>query len=199
MERGEGRRGGERRPLLMHYERGRPHTREGLSFHEWDSEEDNDEEDEDEEEEEREQEREQARERAGERAGERTRRAGGRGAVSESERDRARAEESYSDEGSSGEFGRFERYWEGGPGGATSGVVGGIGGGGWFFGTYPAREKGGSINSRDDSILGGRAEGWGGTGGDFCASGPGVGWGSGGGSGGLGSQWPPPQIGRAHV
>ena len=110
----------------------------------------------------------------------------GRGAVSESERDRVRAEESYSDEGSSGEFGHFERYWEGG------GVAGnsGIGGGGWFFGTYPSREKGGSINSRDDSILG-RSEGWG-VSGDVWGSGAGVGWGSGGGSGGLGAQWPPP-------
>ncbi|XP_041798252.1 glutamate receptor ionotropic, NMDA 2D [Chelmon rostratus] len=89
----------------------------------------------------------------------------------------------------SGEFGRFERYWEGGAGGSSSGI-GGIGGGGWFFGTYPSREKGGSINSRDDSLLGTRAEGW--IGADFWGSGPGVGWGSGGGSGGLGTQWPPP-------
>ncbi|CAM4699203.1 unnamed protein product [Leuciscus chuanchicus] len=166
---------GERKPLLLHYERGRVNTREGLSLHEWDSE--------DEEEEGEEEERERERER--ERIEERVQRAG-RGAVSESERDRIRAEESFSDEGSSVEFGRFERYWEGtGVGGAS-----GIGGGGWFFGTYPAREKGGSVNSRDDSILG-RAEGWG-VAGDFWASGPGIGWGSGGGSGGLGSQWPPP-------
>ncbi|KAF5904468.1 glutamate receptor ionotropic, NMDA 2D-like, partial [Clarias magur] len=164
-------RGGERRPLLLHYDRGRAHTREGLSFHEWDSE-DEEENDEVEDEQDREQER------------VRVRRAGGRGAVSESERDRIRADESYSDEGSSGEFGQFERYWEGnGADGAS-----GIGGGGWFFGTYPAREKGGSINSRDDSILG-RTEGWSG---DFWGSGSGVGWGSGGGSGGLGLQWPPP-------
>ncbi|KAF4088301.1 hypothetical protein AMELA_G00081890 [Ameiurus melas] len=167
-------RGGERRPLLLHYERGRAHTREGLSFHEWDSE---DEEDDDDVEE-----QERAQERV--RVDGRVRRAGGRGAVSESERDRIRADESYSDDGSSGEFGQFERYWEGN--GAEG--VSGIGGGGWFFGTYPAREKGGSINSRDDSILG-RAEGWSG---DFWGSGSGVGWGSGGGSGGLGSQWPPP-------
>ncbi|XP_052474693.1 glutamate receptor ionotropic, NMDA 2D isoform X1 [Carassius gibelio] len=163
---------GERRPLLLHYERGRVNTREGLSFHEWDSED---------EEEEEERERERERERIEERV-----RQAGRGAVSESERDRIRAEESFSDEGSSGEFGRFERYWEGtGAGGAS-----GIGGGGWFFGTYPAREKGGSVNSRDDSILG-RAEGWG-MAGDFWGSGPGIGWGSGRGSGGLGSQWPAP-------
>ncbi|KAK3571938.1 hypothetical protein QTP86_020507 [Hemibagrus guttatus] len=174
-ERDVARRGGERRPLLLHYERGRAHTREGLSFHEWDSE-DEEENDEVEEEQEREQER--------VRVEGRVRRAGGRGAVSESERDRIRADESYSDDGSSGEFGQFERYWEGnGAEGAS-----GIGGGGWFFGTYPAREKGGSINSRDDSVLG-RTEGWSG---DFWGSGSGVGWGSGGGSGGLGSQWPPP-------
>ncbi|KAK6326776.1 hypothetical protein J4Q44_G00024210, partial [Coregonus suidteri] len=102
VERGEGGRGGEKRPLLMHYEKGRANTQEGLSFHEWDSE-DDDEEDEEEE---------RQRDRARERVEERVRRTGGRGAVSESERDRARAEESYSDEGSSGEFGRFERYWE---------------------------------------------------------------------------------------
>uniref|UniRef100_W5L9F6 Glutamate receptor n=1 Tax=Astyanax mexicanus TaxID=7994 RepID=W5L9F6_ASTMX len=174
-ERDMGGRGGERRPLLLHYERGRAHTREGLSFHEWDSED----EDEDEEEEE-----ERERERERERVEERMRRAGGRGAVSESERDRVQAEESYSDDGSSGEFGRFERYWEGNGGGGASG----IGGGGWFFGTYPAREKGGSINSRDDSILG-RSEAW--VGGDFWGSGAGIGWGSGGGSGGLGPQCPP--------
>uniref|UniRef100_A0A671Q2D4 Glutamate receptor n=1 Tax=Sinocyclocheilus anshuiensis TaxID=1608454 RepID=A0A671Q2D4_9TELE len=172
VEREEEGRVGERRPLLLHNERGRVNPREGLSFHEWDSED-----------EEKEEERERERER--ERIEERVRQAG-RGAVSESERDRIRAEESFSDEGSSGEFGCFERYWEGtGAGGAS-----GIGGGGWFFGTYPAREKGGSVNSRDDSILG-RAEGWG-MAGDFWGSGPGIGWGSGGGSRGLASQWPPP-------
>ncbi|KAM9852625.1 uncharacterized protein grin2db [Aulostomus maculatus] len=169
---------GERRPLLMHYEKEKAQTREGLSFHEWDSEDDEDDEEEEEEE----------RERVRERVEERGRRAG-RGAVSESERDRARAEDSYSDEGSSGEFGRFERYWEGGAGGGSTGI-GGIGGGGWFFGTYPSRERGGSINSRDDSLLGTRAEGW--IGSDFWGSATGVGWGPGGGSGGLGSQWPPP-------
>ncbi|XP_042279686.1 uncharacterized protein LOC121905499 isoform X4 [Thunnus maccoyii] len=178
MDRDDSGRVGERRPLLMHYEKEKAQTREGLSFHEWDSEDDEDDDDEDEDE----------RERVRERVEERGRRAG-RGAVSESERDRARPEDSYSDEGSSGEFGRFERYWEGGAGGSSTGI-GGIGGGGWFFGTYPSREKGGSINSRDDSLLGTRAEGWIGT--DFWGSGPGVGWGSGGGSGGLGSHWPPP-------
>uniref|UniRef100_A0A3B4U3T2 Glutamate receptor n=1 Tax=Seriola dumerili TaxID=41447 RepID=A0A3B4U3T2_SERDU len=175
MDRDDSGRVGERRPLLMHYEKEKAQTREGLSFHEWDSEDDEDDNDEEEEE------RERLREERGRRAG--------RGAVSESERERARAEDSYSDEGSSGEFGRFERYWEGGAGGSSTGI-GGIGGGGWFFGTYPSREKGGSINSRDDSLLGTRAEGWIGT--DFWGSGPGVGWGSEGGSGGLGSQWPPP-------
>ncbi|KAM6967696.1 uncharacterized protein grin2db [Aplochiton taeniatus] len=181
--RGEAVRGGERRPLLMHRERGRAHSREGLSFHEWDSEDDEEEEVEEEEEEEEDGEgREGSRARG--RGEERVKRA-----VSESERDRARGEESYSDEGSSGEFGRFERYWEDGARGRTGG---GIGGGSWFFGTYPSREKGGSINSRDDSFLGGRVERWGGAEGEFWGSGPGVGWGSGGGSGGLGSQWPPP-------
>uniref|UniRef100_A0A3Q3FPA8 Glutamate receptor n=1 Tax=Labrus bergylta TaxID=56723 RepID=A0A3Q3FPA8_9LABR len=181
MDRDNSSRLGERRPLLMHYEKEKAQTREGPSFQEWDSEDDEDDDDDEEEEEEE-------RERVRERVEERGRRAG-RGAVSESERDRSRAEESYSDEGSSGEFGRFERYWEGGAGGSSTGI-GGIGGGGWFFGTYPSREKGGSINSRDDSLLGTRAEGW--IGADFWGSGPGVGWGSGGGSGGLGSQWPPP-------
>ncbi|XP_008284059.1 uncharacterized protein grin2db [Stegastes partitus] len=176
MDRDDSGRLGERRPLLMHYEKEKAQTREGLSFHEWDSEDDDDDDEEEEEEEER--------DRVRERVEERGRRAG-RGAVSESERDRARAEDSYSDEGSSGEFGRFERYWEGGEGGGSGGI-----GGGWFFGTYPSREKGGSINSRDDSLLGTRAEGW--IGADFWGSGPGIGWGSGGGSGGLGSQWPPP-------
>ncbi|KAI4811110.1 hypothetical protein KUCAC02_014030, partial [Chaenocephalus aceratus] len=177
VERDDSGRLGERRPLLMHYEKEKAQTREGPSFPEWDSEdEEEDEDDDDEEEEERERQRERGRR-------------VGRGAVSESERDRARAEDSYSDEGSSGEFGRFERYWEGGAGGGSAGI-GGIGGGGWFFGTYPSREKGGSINSRDDLLLGTRAEGW--IGADFLGSGPGVGWGSGGGSGGLGSQWPPP-------
>nr|XP_057913643.1 glutamate receptor ionotropic, NMDA 2D isoform X1 [Doryrhamphus excisus]XP_057913644.1 glutamate receptor ionotropic, NMDA 2D isoform X1 [Doryrhamphus excisus]XP_057913645.1 glutamate receptor ionotropic, NMDA 2D isoform X1 [Doryrhamphus excisus] len=166
-DRDDGSRVGERRPLLMPYEKDKAQTREGLSFHEWDSEDEDDEVDEEDEE----------RERVRERAGDRGRRAG-RGAASETERDRLerRAEDSYSDEGSSGEFGRFERYWEGGGSG--------IGGGGWFFGTYPSRERGGSVNSRDDSFLGTRAEGW--IGSDFWSSGAGAGWGSG------GSQWPPP-------
>ncbi|KAF3839655.1 hypothetical protein F7725_018372 [Dissostichus mawsoni] len=150
VERDDSGRLGERRPLLMHYEKEKAQTREGPSFPEWDSEDEEDDEDDDDEEEE---ERERQRERG---------RRVGRGAVSESERRRARAEDSYSDEGSSGEFGRFERYWEGGAGGGSAGI-GGIGGGGWFFGTYPSREKGGSINSRDDSArsrLGLRGREW---------------------------------------
>ncbi|XP_030227218.1 glutamate receptor ionotropic, NMDA 2D [Gadus morhua] len=116
----EGGRGGERRPLLTHFERDRTPTREGPSYQEWDSEDEPGAEgDEDEEE----------RGRMGGRGEERARRGGGRGAVSESERDRARAEESYSDEGSSGEFGRFERYWDEGAAAGSSGI-GGIGGGG---------------------------------------------------------------------
>ncbi|KAM8826774.1 uncharacterized protein grin2db [Synchiropus picturatus] len=178
-----GGRGGERRPLLMHYEKEKAQTREGLSFHEWDTDDDEDDEDDADDDDEEDVMRNRGREQSGERG-----RRAGRGAVSESERDRTRPEDSYSDDGSSGEFGRFERYWEGGAGGSST-HIGGIGGGGWFFGTYPSRERGGSINSRDDSLLGTRAEGWIGT--DFWGSGPGGGWGSEGGSGGLGSQWPP--------
>lgn len=180
MDREDSGRLGELRPLLMHYEKEKVQATEGLAFHEWDSEDDPDDEEENEE-----------RQRLRDRVVERERRAG-RGTVSESERDRARVEDSYSDEGSSGEFGRFERYWEGGVGGSSTGI-GGIGGGGWFFGTYPSREKGGSINSRDDSLLGTRAEGWIGV--DLWGSGPGVSWESRGGSGGLGAQWPPPPAG----
>lgn len=168
---------GERRPLLMHYEKEKAQTREGLAFHEWDSEDDQDGDEDDDEE----------RDRVREQVVERGRRLG-RGTVSESERDRTRVEDSYSDDGSSGEFGHFERYWEGGAGGSSTGI-GGIGGGGWFFGTYPSREKGGSVNSRDDSFIGTRAEGW--VGGDLWSSGPGGGWESGGGSG---TQWPPPPV-----
>ncbi|XP_051920892.1 glutamate receptor ionotropic, NMDA 2D isoform X2 [Hippocampus zosterae] len=174
-------RGGERRPLLMPYAKDKAQAREGLSLHEWDSDDDDDDDEEED--------RERVRERGGQRS-----RGAGRGALSETERDRIeiRAEDSYSDDDSSGEFGRFERYWEGG--GANSSGGGGIGGGGgggggWFFGTYPSRERGGSINSRDDSLLGTRAEGW--MGADFWSSGAGVAWESGGGSGGPGSQWPP--------
>ncbi|XP_067280973.1 glutamate receptor ionotropic, NMDA 2D [Pseudorasbora parva] len=160
-ERDEHGRGLESRPLLGNQCRGKPCSREGLSFHEWESEE---------EDEESEVER--------TRPEEQERRRESRGMNSESERDREKTVEIYTDdEGSSGEFGKFERYWEGHEGRA----VGGIGGGGWFFGTYPARERGSSINSRDDSFLGlGGGE-------SSLGFGAGTGWGS----GGLGSnQWP---------
>ncbi|XP_062386103.1 glutamate receptor ionotropic, NMDA 2D [Sardina pilchardus] len=159
----EGRvRGGESRPLLGRNGRNRARSREGISLHEWDS---------DEEEDDNESEVEGGRVRGEDRS----RRREGRGIESESERSREREKtiEIYTDdEGSSGEFGKFERYWEG----HEERAVGGIGGGGWFFGTYPAREKGGSINSRDDSF---------------------VGWGPGESSWGIGSssnRWPPPPL-----
>ncbi|TRY96196.1 hypothetical protein DNTS_009397 [Danionella cerebrum] len=160
-ERDERGRGGESRPLLGKNGRSKPCSREGLSFQEWDSVE---------EDEESEVERNIAEGQG--------RRRESRGLDSESERDRDKTVEIYTDdEGSSGEFGKFERYWEGHEGRA----VGGIGGGGWFFGTYPARERGGSINSRDDSFLA-----WGG-GESILGFGTGPGWGS----GGLGSNpWP---------
>ncbi|XP_035287225.1 glutamate receptor ionotropic, NMDA 2D-like [Anguilla anguilla] len=172
---GESGRRGEKRPLLWH-ERGLTQSREGFSFHESDSEADRGGDEEIEVENERGR-RDEAR-----------RRSAGRGAVSESERDRGRAIESYSDDGSSGEFGRFERYWEGRD-------SGGIGGGGWFFGTYPTREKGSSVNSRDESFLG-RGEGWGSGGGGWGLD-AGTGWGS----GGLGAtqHWPsPPTVPRRY-
>lgn len=161
-ERDEHGRAVESRPLLENHCRGKPCSREGLSFHEWESEE---------EDEESEVERSRPEEQG--------RRRESRGMNSESERDREKTVEIYTDdEGSSGEFGKFERYWEGHEGRA----VGGIGGGGWFFGTYPARERGSSINSRDDSFLGlgGRESSLG--------LGAGTGWGS----GGLGSNQCPP-------
>ncbi|KAJ8334381.1 hypothetical protein SKAU_G00400200 [Synaphobranchus kaupii] len=174
-EGGEGRRG-EKRPLLLHHERGLTQSREGLSFHESGSENDGGDDEE----------IEVGNERG--RRDEGRRRSTGRGAVSESERDRGRVIESYSDDGSSGEFGRFERYWEGRD-------SGGIGGGGWFFGTYPTREKGSSVNSRDESVLG-RGEGWGSGGGGWGLDGA-TGWGS----GGLGGtqHWPsPPTVPRRY-
>lgn len=92
------------------------------------------------------------------------------------------------DDGSSGEFGKFERYWED----HENRAVGGIGGGGWFFSTYPSRDKVGSINSRDDLFLE-RGERWG-----TAESGWGSSGGGGGGRGdrgervwGSGSHWPP--------
>ncbi|XP_051992431.1 glutamate receptor ionotropic, NMDA 2D-like [Xyrauchen texanus] len=162
-EKGERGRGGENRPLLGKNARGKARSREGLSFHEWDS----DEEEDVESDVERSRPEEQGRLRES------------REMDSESEREREKTVEIYTDdEGSSGEFGKFERYWEGHEGRA----VGGIGGGGWFFDTYPSRERAGSINSRDESFLGlGGGE-------SSLGFGAGTGWGS----GGLGSnQWPP--------
>uniref|UniRef100_A0A3P8WIN9 Glutamate receptor n=1 Tax=Cynoglossus semilaevis TaxID=244447 RepID=A0A3P8WIN9_CYNSE len=166
---------GERKPLLGRNEGGEIHSKEGLSFNEWESDQG-----EDEEEEESEQER---------RRLDRGKRLGGRGRMlSEDERERDKGTEIYSDDdGSSGEFGKFERYWEDHEGRA----VGGIGGGGWFFSTYPSRDKAGSINSRDDLFLD-RGDRWG------TAD---VGWSSSGGGGdggergwGSGSHWPPPPL-----
>ncbi|XP_035385135.1 glutamate receptor ionotropic, NMDA 2D isoform X1 [Electrophorus electricus] len=165
-EREEHGKGGESRPLLGKNGRGKSCSREGLSFHKWDSEEGESEDSEEER----------------DRSEERGRKRESRGMESESERERDKTVDIYTDDdGSSGEFGKFERYWEGHEGRA----IGGIGGGGWFFGTYPARERGGSINSRDDFFLGvGVGE-----------SSWGFGGGSGWGSGGLGSnQCPPPPL-----
>ncbi|KAA8586291.1 hypothetical protein FQN60_007860 [Etheostoma spectabile] len=161
---------GERRPLLGRDGRGEIHSKEGLSFHKWGSEVECEGED-----------SELERRKAG-----RGKRRGGGRTMSDDERERDKVVGIYSDDdGSSGEFGKFERYWEDREGRA----VGGIGGGGWFFSTYPSREKAGSINSRDDLFLE-RGERWG-----TAESG----WGSGGGRGGergwgSGSQWPPPPL-----
>ncbi|KAE8282436.1 hypothetical protein D5F01_LYC19843 [Larimichthys crocea] len=161
---------GERRPLLGRDGRGEVHSKEGLSFHEWESEVEHEEEDS------------ELERRKADRG---KRRRGGR-TMSDEERERDKVVGIYSDDdGSSGEFGKFERYWEDHEGRA----VGGIGGGGWFFSTYPSREKAGSINSRDDLFLErgerwGTAEGgWGGARGD----GGDRGWGS-------GSHWPQPPL-----
>ncbi|XP_033830796.2 glutamate receptor ionotropic, NMDA 2D [Periophthalmus magnuspinnatus] len=157
---------GERRPLLGRGDRGDVHSKEGLSFHEWESDVEDD----------SDQER-----RKGERG---KRRTGGR-SISDEERDKVVGIYS-DDDGSSGEFGKFERYWEDHEGRA----VGGIGGGGWFFSTYPSREKIGSVESRDDLFLE-RGDRWGTTE---------SGWGSGGGGDGgergwgSGSHWPPPPL-----
>ena len=166
---------GERRPLLGRDGRSEMHSKEGLSFHEWESDGEDEEED-----------SEQERRKAGGRG---KRRRGGR-TMSDEERERDKVIGIYSDDdASSGEFGKFERYWEDHEGRA----VGGIGGGGWFFSTYPSRDKAGSINSRDDLFLE-RGERWG------TAE---VGWGSSGGGGGgdggerswgSGSHWPPPPL-----
>lgn len=168
---------GERRPLLGRNERGEIHSKEGLSFHEWESEVDDEEED-------------SERDR---RKAEHVKRRGGGRTMSDDERERDKVVGIYSDDdGSSGEFGKFERYWEDHEGRA----VGGIGGGGWFFSTYPSRDKAGSINSRDDLFLE-RGERWG-----TAESGWGSGGGGGGGGGGerrergwgSGSHWPPPPL-----
>lgn len=166
---------GERRPLLGRNGRGEMHSKEGLSFHEWESEVEREEED-------------SELERRKAERGKRHRR---RRTVSDEERECDKVAGIYSDDdGSSGEFGKFERYWEDHEGRA----VGGIGGGGWFFSTYPSRDKVGSINSRDDLFLE-RGERWG-----TAESG----WGSSGGGGGgrereergwgSGSHWPPPPL-----
>ncbi|XP_028453017.1 LOW QUALITY PROTEIN: serine/arginine repetitive matrix protein 2-like [Perca flavescens] len=167
---------GERRPLLGRDGRGEIHSKEGLSIHEWGSGVEGEAED-------SELERRKA---------DRGKRRGGGRTMSDEERDRDKVVGIYSDDdGSSGEFGKFERYWEDHEGRA----VGGIGGGGWFFSTYPSREKAGSINSRDDLFLergerwGTAESGWGSGGGRVGGGGVGGerGWGS-------GSQWPPPPL-----
>ncbi|KAK7899294.1 hypothetical protein WMY93_020147 [Mugilogobius chulae] len=122
------RRKAKKRPLLGRSER-EVHSKEGLSFHEWESDV----------EDESDQER---------RKGERGKRRSGVRSISDEERDKVVGIYS-DDDGSSGEFGKFERYWEDHEGRA----VGGIGGGGWFFSTYPSREKIGSVESRDDLFL----------------------------------------------
>ncbi|KAI9514018.1 hypothetical protein NQZ68_036972 [Dissostichus eleginoides] len=163
---------GERRPLLGQGGRAEMVSKEGLSFHKWESGVEGEEED-------YELERRKA---------ERGKRRGGGRTMSDEERERDKVVGIYSDDdGSSGEFGKFERYWEDHEGRA----VGGIGGGGWFFSTYPSREKASSITSRDDLFLE-RGERWG-----TAESG----WGSGGGGGegvdrgwGSGSHWPPPPL-----
>ncbi|KAI4817699.1 hypothetical protein KUCAC02_011079 [Chaenocephalus aceratus] len=164
---------GERRPLLGQGGRAEMVSKEGLSFHKWESGVEGEEED-------SELERRKA---------ERGKRRGGGRTMSDEERERDKVVGIYSDDdGSSGEFGKFERYWEDHEGRA----VGGIGGGGWFFSTYPSREKASSITSRDDLFLE-RGERWG-----TAESG----WGSGGGGGGegvdrgwgSGSHWPPPPL-----
>ncbi|KAK5854759.1 hypothetical protein PBY51_004928 [Eleginops maclovinus] len=162
---------GERRPLLGQGGRGEMISKEGLSFHKWESGVEGEEEDS------------ELERRKAERG---KRRGGGGRTMSDEERERDKVVGIYSDDdGSSGEFGKFERYWEDHEGRA----VGGIGGGGWFFSTYPSREKASSITSRDDLFLE-RGERWG-----TAESG----WGSGGGGGGegvdrgwgSGSHWPP--------
>ncbi|XP_053719406.1 glutamate receptor ionotropic, NMDA 2D isoform X1 [Synchiropus splendidus] len=158
---------GERKPLLGRDGRDELPSKEGLSLHEWESDMDDD----------VESELERRKSDHGKRRGRTT---------SDEERERDKVVGIYSDDdGSSGEFGKFERYWDDHEGRA----VGGIGGGGWFFSTYPSRDKAGSINSRDDLFLE-RGERWG------TAD---IGWGvTAGGDGergwGSGSHWPPPPL-----
>ncbi|KPP70168.1 glutamate receptor ionotropic, NMDA 2D-like, partial [Scleropages formosus] len=142
-EREARRRGRDRRPLLSPNERRALQTKEGLCFNEWDSD-DNEENDDDEIEGIREQREGQGR------------RGGARGTLSETDKDRGSEIEFYSDEGSSGEFGKFERYWEG----KRGREFGEAWEGGCFFGTYPARDKGGSVNSKD-SFIAGKGQRWG--------------------------------------
>ncbi|KAM6903782.1 uncharacterized protein grin2da [Lycodopsis pacificus] len=131
----------ERRPLLGRDGRAEMPSKEGLSFHEWESGVEGEEED-------SELERRKA---------DRGKRRGGGRTMSDEERERDKVVGIYSDDdGSSGEFGKFERYWEDHEGRG----VGGIGGGGWFFSTYPSRDKTGSVNSRDDLFLE-RGDRWG--------------------------------------
>ncbi|KAM9339750.1 uncharacterized protein grin2da [Symphorus nematophorus] len=166
---------GERRPLLGRNGRSEMHSKEGLSFHEWESEVEREDED-------SELERRKA---------ERGKRRGGGRTMSDEERERDKVVGIYSDDdGSSGEFGKFERYWEDHEGRA----VGGIGGGGWFFSTYPSRDKAGSINSRDDLFLE-RGDRWGTAESGWGSSGGGGGGGRGDGERwGSGSHWPPPPL-----
>lgn len=158
---------GERRPLLGRNGRGEIHPKEGLSFHEWESE----------------FEREEVESEIERRKMEHGKRHRGGRTVSDEERECDKVVGIYSDDdGSSGEFGKFERYWEDHEGRA----IGGIGGGGWFFSTYPS--------SRDDLFLE-RGERWGTAESGWGSSGGGGGRGERGERGwGSGSHWPPPPL-----
>lgn len=158
---------GERRPLLGRNGRGEIHPKEGLSFHEWESE----------------FEREEVESEIERRKMEHGKRHRGGRTESDEERECDKVVGIYSDDdGSSGEFGKFERYWEDHEGRA----IGGIGGGGWFFSTYPS--------SRDDLFLE-RGERWGTAESGWGSSGGGGGRGERGERGwGSGSHWPPPPL-----
>ncbi|XP_077445967.1 uncharacterized protein grin2da isoform X2 [Stigmatopora argus] len=139
---------GEKKPLLDR--RGEAPPKEALHFHQWESDPDEDE----------------ASERERRKGADRAKRRSGTG--SDEDRDRDKVVGIYSDdEASSGEFGEFERYWDHRDGAS----VGGIGGGGWFFSTYPSRDKAGSVNSRDD-LFPERGDRW-------ATAESGWGWGSG--------------------